>query len=246
MSPIDELEVPIESRPAHIAVIMDGNGRWANNRGMQRIEGHRRGAETVDLIVTEARRVGCKALTLYSFSSENWKRPADEVDFLMDLCVDHLKSQRERLLKNDIRFRRIGIAEGLPDAVLRETALTEEATKECTGMTLCLALNYGGRAEILRATQALIRGVQEGRLDLEAIDEACLSSHLDTAGLPDPDLLLRTAGEMRLSNFLLWQISYAELFVTETLWPDFGIPDFHDAIRAFASRDRRYGGLTTS
>ena len=225
---------------------MDGNGRWANSRGMPRIEGHRQGAETVDLIVTEARRVGCKALTLYSFSSENWKRPADEVDFLMDLCVDHLKNQRERLLENDIRFRRIGIAEGLPDAVLREATLTEEATKECTGMTLCLALNYGSRAEILRATQKLIRDVQAGKLDLEAIDEACLSSRLDTAGLPDPDLLLRTAGEMRLSNFLLWQISYAELFVTETLWPDFGIPDFHDAIRAFASRDRRYGGLTTS
>ena len=246
MSPTDELEVPIESRPAHIAVIMDGNGRWANSRGMPRIEGHRQGAETVDLIVTEARRVGCKALTLYSFSSENWKRPADEVDFLMELCVDHLIAQRERLLENDICFRRIGIAEGLPDAVLRETALTEEATKECTGMTLCLALNYGSRAEILRATQKLIRDVQAGKLDPEAIDEACLSSRLDTAGLPDPDLLLRTAGEMRLSNFLLWQISYAELFVTETLWPDFGIQDFHNAIRAFASRDRRYGGLTTS
>ena len=244
--PTIELEIPPEGRPEHVAIIMDGNGRWANSRGLPRIEGHRRGAETVDLIVTEARRLGIKALTLFSFSSENWKRPAEEIDFLMALCVDHLKEQRERLCGNDIRFRRIGQAEGLPDAVLHETAETEHATKECSGMTLCLALNYGSRAEIVRATSSIAKDVAAGTLDVDAINEETITRRLDTAGLPDPDLLIRTAGEMRLSNFLLWQISYAELVVTEALWPDFGIADFHDSIRAFARRDRRFGGLPTA
>lgn len=242
-TPPIELEVSLERRPVHVAIIMDGNGRWANSRGLPRIEGHRRGAETVDLIVTEARRLGIKALTLFSFSSENWKRPAEEVEFLMALCVEHLKEQRERLRGNDIRFRRIGQEEGLPEAVLRETAATEHATEACTGMTLCLALNYGSRAEIVRATTSIARDVAAGTLDASAINEETFARRLDTAGLPDPDLLIRTAGEMRLSNFLLWQISYAELVITESLWPDFGIAEFHDSIRAFAGRDRRFGGL---
>jgi undecaprenyl diphosphate synthase len=222
---------------------MDGNGRWAESQGLPRIEGHRRGAETVDRIVTESRRLGLEALTLYSFSSENWKRPAEEVSFLMDLCVEHLEQQREHLLKNGVRFKRIGRSEGLPEAVLREVAKTEEATRECTGLTLCLALNYGARAELLDATTRIAREVRDGTLAAEDIDEDCISRHLYTAGMPDPDLLLRTAGEMRISNFLLWQISYSELVVTDVYWPDFQISDFHAALHRFAGRNRRFGGI---
>ena len=237
------LALPPERLPRHVAIIMDGNGRWANARGLPRIEGHRKGAETVDRIVTESRRLGLEALTLYSFSSENWKRPVDEVNFLMDLCVDHLQQQRDHLLKNGVRFRRIGRTEGLPDSVLREASLTEEATKDCTGLTLCLALNYGSRAEILDATRSIAHEVSTGTLDPNDIDERCMDAHLYTAGLPDPDLLLRTAGEMRISNFLLWQISYSELVVSDVYWPDFQVEDFHSAIRNFAERDRRFGAI---
>lgn len=245
-SNVSELDVPPERRPRHVAIIMDGNGRWAEAQGLPRIEGHRRGADTVDRIVTESRRLGLQALTLYSFSSENWKRPAEEVAFLMNLCVDHLQEQRDHLRKNEVRFRRIGRDEGLPEEVLREAAKTEEATRDCTGLTLCLALNYGARAELLDATASIAREVRDGILTPEDIDEQCFAQHLYTSGIPDPDLLLRTAGEMRISNFLLWQISYSELVVTDVLWPDFQTEDFHAAIRRFANRDRRFGGLGES
>ena len=229
--------------PRHVAVIMDGNGRWARQRGLPRIEGHRRGAETVERIVTESRKLGLEALTLYSFSTENWKRPQEEIDFLMALCVEHLKIQRQRLLDNDIRFRHVGMIEGLPGPVVDEIHASTEATRDCAGMTLCIALNYGARDELLDATRALARQVRDGQLDPDAIDEKLFASRLQTHGLPDPDLLLRTAGEMRISNFLLWQISYAELVVTETLWPDFQTEDYHAVIRRFSDRERRFGGL---
>lgn len=241
--PTPELGLPADRIPRHVAIIMDGNGRWAESQGLPRIEGHRRGAETVDRIVTESRRLGIRALTLYSFSSENWKRPAEEISFLMELCVEHLKEQRDRLLENGIRFRRIGREDGLPEEVLREVAISEEATRDCTELTLCLALNYGARTELLDATKAIAKQVQDGTLSPEDIDESCISGNLYTSGIPDPDLLLRTAGEMRISNFLLWQISYSELVVTDVLWPDFQAEDFHDAIRVFADRTRSYGGL---
>ena len=222
---------------------MDGNGRWAKQRGLPRIEGHRRGAETVERIVTDSRKLGLEALTLYSFSTENWKRPEEEINFLMALCVEHLRIQRQRLLDNDIRFRHVGMIEGLPGQVIDEIQASTEATRNCSGMTLCLALNYGARDELLDATRTLARQARDGQLDPDAIDEELFASKLQTHGLPDPDLLLRTAGEMRISNFLLWQISYAELVVTETLWPDFQTEDYHAVIRRYSDRDRRFGGL---
>ena len=235
-----------EQLPRHVAVIMDGNGRWAGQRGLPRIEGHRMGAQTVERIVTESRKLGLDALTLYSFSTENWKRPEEEINFLMALCIEHLKIQRERLLANDIRFRHVGMVEGLPDQVVEEIHKSTEATRDCTGMTLCLALNYGARDELLEATRAIARMARDGQIDPESVDETLFASQLHTHGLPDPDLLLRTAGEMRISNFLLWQISYAELVVTDTLWPDFTVEDYHAVLRRFSDRERRFGGLKTT
>jgi len=235
--------LPRERWPAHIAFIMDGNGRWAQARGLPRAAGHRHGVDTVRELVTEAARLGLGAITLYSFSSENWKRPADEVDALMALCAEFLRRERPRLLRESIRFVRIGRREGLPAEVLAELDETERATAHCAGLTLCLALNYGSRTEIADAARALAREVAAGRRDPESIDEDAVAAHLYTAGIGDPDLLVRTAGELRVSNYLLWQISYAEIHVTEVLWPDFGAEDLAAAILAYASRDRRFGGL---
>lgn len=236
--------IPRARWPRHVAVIMDGNGRWAQARGLPRAAGHREGVATVRRIVTESRRLGLEALTLYSFSSENWKRPAEEVAALMFLCCEFLRIERPTMLREDIRFRRIGRREGLPEEVLAELDETERATAHCSGLTLCLALNYGSRTEIADAARSLAREVAAGQRTPESIDEAAFASHLYTAGVPDPDLLLRTAGEMRVSNYLLWQISYAELHVTEVLWPDFREADFHRAIADFAGRSRRFGGVT--
>jgi len=235
--------VPRERWPVHVAVIMDGNGRWAQARGLPRAAGHREGVETVRRIVTESARLGLGALTLYSFSSENWKRPADEVAALMFLCCEFLRLERPTMLRENIRFRRIGRREGLPPEVLAELDETERATAHATGLTLCLALNYGSRTEIADAARALAQEVAAGTRSLDSIDEQAVASRLYTAGIPDPDLLVRTAGEMRVSNYLLWQISYAELHVTETLWPDFTVADFHHALADFARRDRRFGGV---
>ena len=234
-------DITFKTLPRHAAMIMDGNGRWANGRGLPRFAGHKQGAKTVDLVTTECARLGLEALTLYSFSSENWKRPAEEVELLMALCHEHLVDQRDRMVQNDIRFRRLGRRDGLPEEVLREADACEAATRDCRGMTLCLALNYGSRAEIVDATRELATAVRNGALDPEAIDEATLAAHLGTRGLPDPDLLIRTAGEMRISNFLLWQISYAELVVTDVLWPDFDLDALHHAFRTFGGRTRRFG-----
>jgi undecaprenyl diphosphate synthase len=235
--------VPRERWPRHIAVIMDGNGRWAQARGLPRAAGHREGVSTVRRIVTESARLGLEAITLYSFSSENWKRPADEVAALMLLCCEFLKVERPTMLRENIRFRRIGRREGLPPEVLAELDETERATAGSTGLTLCLALNYGSRTEISDAARALAAEVLAGRRTVDSIDEAAVAAHLYTSGLPDPDLLVRTAGEMRVSNYLLWQISYAEIHVTEVLWPDFTEADLHRAIADFASRERRFGGV---
>jgi undecaprenyl diphosphate synthase len=246
MEPLDD--IPNTKFPRHIAVIMDGNGRWAIKRGLERVRGHQQGARTVRDVVTECARLrerhgGPDYLTLYSFSLENWKRPTDEVSFLMQMYIDYLQQERSTMMENNIRFQQIGRMENLPDPVLEEMNITLEQTRNNTGLTLVLALNYGSRAEITDAMRAIADEVRDGRLRPEDINEATISSHLYTAEMPDPDLLVRTAGEMRISNYLLWQISYAELFVSPVLWPDFGTDDLHAAIRSFAGRSRRFGAL---
>ena len=229
--------------PRHIAIIMDGNGRWAMERGFPRMFGHRNGVGAVREVMHEAAALGVEALTLYSFSLENWKRPREEVEALMLLCTAYLEGELQEFLREGIRFRVIGRRDGLPAEVVRAIERVTEETSRCTGPALCLAINYGSRAEITDAARALACEVRQGRLEPEAITEDMLGARLQTHGLPDPDLLIRTAGEMRVSNYLLWQISYAELYVTETYWPDFGAAALHEAIRAYAKRSRRFGGL---
>ena len=234
-----------EKLPRHIAIIMDGNGRWAKERGLERLEGHVRGAETVRRIVEECCRLGIGQLTLYSFSSENWKRPQQEVDFLMSLLKQYLVEERPEIMRQNIRFRVIGRRTELSQEVVREIEETERISSTNTGLTLALAVNYGSRAEIVDAVRAIADRVQRGELKPNEIDEATISNSLYTFGMPDPDLLVRTAGEMRVSNYLLWQISYAELWVTPIHWPDFSNDVFHSALREYAGRERRFGGLKT-
>jgi undecaprenyl diphosphate synthase len=229
--------------PRHIAVIMDGNGRWAQGQGLPRIEGHRRGVKSVRTIVEECARLGIGQLTLYCLSSENWKRPRRELDFLMSLLEQYVIEERSEIMRQDLVFSMIGRREGLSSGVLNEVEKTLECSRDNGGMRLCLAVNYGSRSEIVDAVQSLARDVATGRLSPDAIDEAQISARLYTAGMPDPDLLIRTAGEMRVSNFLLWQISYAELWITQKCWPEFRQPDLLEALRDYASRDRRFGGL---
>jgi undecaprenyl diphosphate synthase len=241
-------DIPRNRVPRHVAIIMDGNGRWAVGRGLDRVKGHAEGAKAVRKVVTEAARLrkdvgGPDFLTLYSFSLENWKRPVEEVSALMQMYIDYLRSERPTMMENNIRFRQIGRLENLPDPVLDEVNVTLEETKNNDGLSLTLALNYGSRAEIVDAVRDIAQQVKAGTLDVRDIDEQLVSDRLYTAGMPDPDLLIRTAGEMRVSNYLLWQISYAELVVSDVMWPDFGETDLHDAIRAFAARNRRFGAL---
>lgn len=243
METADDLPPP-ERLPRHIAVIMDGNGRWAQQRQRPRIEGHQAGARAVREIVTECARLDLDVLTLYSFSIENWKRPQEEVGALMMLCHEYLVNERDEMLSNNVRFRQVGRRDGLPNSVLDQIDACAEATANCTGLTLALALNYGSRTEITDAVQRIARAVERGELDPADITEETISANLYTAGLPDPDLVIRTAGEYRLSNYLLWQCSYAELYVTPVLWPDFTNATLHEALRAFAARDRRFGGLS--
>ncbi len=244
LDPQEALGLPRERLPQHIAIIMDGNGRWAKKRDWPRIRGHERGAKTVQSIVTHCARLGIEALTLYSFSTENWRRPQDEVDFLMDLYVRYLIAERDTIMDNNVRFMHVGQREGLPEAVLEEMDRTIEMSRQHTGLKLCLALNYGSRDEIVEAVRTIAKRVQERKLDPADVDERTISDALFTAGLPDPDLLIRTAGERRVSNFLLWQISYAEIHVSEQLWPDFTPEDLNEAIRDFAGRERRFGGVS--
>lgn len=238
-------DVPPTRIPRHVAVIMDGNGRWAQNRGFAREFGHRNGALAVRATLEAASAVGVEYLTLYSFSSENWRRPASEVDALMRLYLEYMDAERHLLTEKNIRFRQIGRREGLPPAAIDALNRTMEATANNTGPMLCLAVNYGSREEILDAVRSIARRVKSGSLDPDEISDATIADSLHTAGIPDPDLLIRTAGEQRLSNFLLWQLSYAEIHITQTLWPDFAHDDFYNAIRDFAGRERRFGGLTT-
>ena len=244
----DLADIPPERFPRHVAIIMDGNGRWAVRRGLERVRGHQQGARSVRDVVTECARLrkergGPDYLTLYSFSLENWKRPADEVTFLMQMYIDYLRSERATMMQNNIRFRQIGRLDHLPEPVTEEVDRTLEETAKNDGLTLVLALNYSSRAEITDAVRAIAERVRAGELSPRDVTESTVADHLYTAGMPDPDLLIRTAGEMRVSNYLLWQISYAELFVSDVLWPDFGVAELHQAVREFSRRNRRFGAL---
>jgi undecaprenyl diphosphate synthase len=229
--------------PRHIAVIMDGNGRWAKERGLPRHEGHRRGVVSVRSTIEECCRLGVGQLTLYCLSSENWKRPQAELDFLMALLHQYLIEERAEIMEQNIRFTTIGQRRGLPPEVLREIDENIRMSRDNSGLVLCLAVNYGSRQEIIEGVRTLAERVHRGDLAPADVDEAVVSEALYTARMPDPDLLIRTAGEMRVSNFLLWQISYAELWVTPRCWPDFDVPTLHQALRDFAGRERRFGGL---
>ncbi len=248
----DELlrRIDFERLPAHVAIIMDGNGRWAQSRGLPRVEGHRAGIASVREVVETCARLDIGVLTLYAFSLENWKRPKKEVDTLMKLLKRYLGLELSTLQKNNIRFQVIGRTAELPDDVVSTLEVGMERTHDNTGLLFNIALNYGGRAEIVDACRSLIREAlsrsrsdsapSEGQL---TVDEKALSDHMYTAGMPDPDLLIRTSGELRVSNFLLWQIAYAEIWVTETLWPDFRKRQLFEAIIDYQKRDRRYGGI---
>ncbi len=250
MPPMDQglFDIAPQRLPRHVAIIMDGNGRWARARGLARSSGHQRGADVVRELTTLCaqlrRRLGRPDyLTLYSFSMENWKRPAEEVAFLMQMYIDYLQRERQTMRDNDIRYRQIGRLDDLPDAVQAQTRQTIDETANNRGLTLTLALNYGSRGEITDAVKAIARQVRDGTLEAEQIDESTIQRHLYTADMPDPDLLIRTAGEMRLSNYLLWQISYAELYVSPVCWPDFDQEQFAKALHSFSQRNRRFGGL---
>jgi undecaprenyl diphosphate synthase len=232
-----------EQMPRHIAIIMDGNGRWAQKKGLPRAAGHRKGGKTVETIALRCVDFGIESLTLYSFSIENWKRPQTEINGLMHLYSQYLVGIRPTLTKNDVKLIHLGRSAQLPLAVKKELAKTIEMTAGNTGMILALALNYGGRTEIADAAKKIAQEYKSGKLCLKDIDEQCISQHLYTVGLAEPDLLIRTANEMRISNFLLWQISYSEFYVTKTLWPDFKKADLEKAIRAYAKRTRRFGTI---
>lgn len=233
-------QINFERLPQHIAVIMDGNGRWAAQRHLPRVEGHRAGIESVRDVVESSARIGINVLTLYAFSVENWKRPATEVSTLMSLLKRYLRLELNTLLRNNIRFKVIGRDDELAPDIRGELKAAEEKTSANTGMLFNIALNYGGRAEIVEA----VKRVLAAGVSADGLDEQRFSDFLYTAGQPDPDLLIRTSGEMRVSNFLLWQIAYAEIWVTETLWPDFRKRHLLEAILAYQKRDRRYGGIT--
>src|SRR5215468_9176445 len=233
--------------PAHIAIIMDGNGRWANRRSLPRVAGHKAGIGPVRATVEVCARLGVKVLTLYAFSVENWKRPRAEVETLWRLLRFYLKQELPDLQKNDIRLQAIGRLDALPPQVRRELDSVVEATSDNRGLLVNLAINYGGRAEIVDAVNSILEMARiEGSLDTLRLDEDLIATSLYTASCPDPDLLIRTSGEMRISNFLLWQIAYAELYVTETLWPDFTRTDLLQAVLDYQKRDRRYGGLSAN
>ncbi len=236
-------QIDLKRVPAHVAVIMDGNGRWAQSRNLPRIEGHRASIKSVQEIVETSARMGIQALTLYAFSKENWKRPKREVSAIFRILEQYLKKEYKVLLENDLRLRVLGQREGLPEGVLKELDRVEGLTRNNSRMIVALALNYGGRTEILDAVKSILAG---GRLVPAAVDEDLFSSRLYTAGLPDPDLVIRTSGEMRVSNFLLWQIAYAEIWTTPTYWPDFRRRDFFQAVLEYQKRERRFGDVRPS
>lgn len=236
-------QIDAASLPEHIAVIMDGNGRWAKKRGKPRIFGHREGAESVRAILDTCARLEIKAVTLYAFSTENWKRPEDEVSGLMHMLKLYLKKELKTVHSNNIKFQAIGKIEGLSDEIQKQICAAEEKTGENTGTVLSVALNYGGRAEIVEAARKAAQSLIEQEKSLERLNEADIEENLYTHGLPEVDLLVRTSGEFRISNFLLWQIAYSEIYVTETLFPDFRREEIFKAIIEFQKRERRFGGI---
>jgi len=231
------------SLPPHVAIIMDGNGRWAKQRGLPRIEGHRQGAESARIIIRTSGELGIKYLTLYAFSAENWNRPKDEVEALMKYLIHYLKSETPELNKNNVRLEVIGQIYRLPENVQDHLKKSIATLSKNNGLTLVMALSYGSRIEIVDAVRGIAEKVKRGKLDPADITEQVFAQHLYTRNIPDPDLLIRTSGEMRVSNFLLWQISYAELVITPTLWPDFRKPQFFAALEEYARRHRRFGGV---
>lgn len=241
---IEELLKKSGEIPKHIAIIMDGNGRWAKKRGLPRVAGHKRGVDTVKEIVEACAEIGVKFLTLYTFSTENWKRPKDEVSTLMRLLLNSLRDRVNELNDNDIRLTTIGNIDALPTAVRKQLEFDIERTKNNKKMVLNLALSYSGRWELLDAIKQITDSAVQGKIKSEDIDEKIVSSFLTTKDIPDPDLVIRTSGEFRVSNFLLWQIAYSEFIITETLWPDFSKFDLYDAIKIFQKRERRFGKVS--
>ena len=229
--------------PEHVAIIMDGNGRWAKKRFMPRNFGHKAGAKVVEQICEDAHNLGIKYLTVYAFSTENWKRSVEEVTGIMNLLRNYLVDCIERASKNNMRVRVIGDRSALDADIIEKIEELENITKVYDGLNFTIALNYGGRDELCRAVRKLVTDAGEGKVDCEAIDEAMISSYLDTDDIPDPDLLIRTSGEQRLSNYLIWQLAYTEFYFTDVLWPDFTIEDLKDAVRYYNGRERRYGGV---
>ncbi len=235
------VELDSTKLPAHVAIIMDGNGRWAKKRLLNRINGHEKGSDTVRTVVRTCRQIGISYLTLYAFSTENWQRPKTEVEALMALLKNFLHSEQKEMVENDIRLRVIGQVDRLPEKVREALHQTMSATKDNTAMTLILALSYGGRAEIIRMVQEVAKLIKQGEIDPNAVTAELIADHLYTRDIPDPDLLIRTSGEMRISNFLLWQIAYTEIFVTPTLWPDFSRDELLEILKDYQSRERRFG-----
>jgi undecaprenyl diphosphate synthase len=238
-----DLSLDPERLPRHVAIVMDGNGRWATRRGLARLEGHRRGKDSVRAVVDAARELGILYLTLFAFSSENWQRPSSEVRFLMQLLHRYLITETKRMMKRDIRLIALGDCTRLPLQVQKALKETVGCTAGNRSMTVALAVSYSGRQEIVRATRQIAAEVAAGKLRPEEINEFTIASRLDTAGLPDPDLLIRTSGELRISNFFLYQLSYTELYFTETLWPDFREREFLTALDAYQRRERRFGAV---
>ena len=240
---MSDLEGDRSNLPLHVAIIPDGNGRWARKRGLSRLQGHIEGTARIKEIVTAARDLGIRVLTIWGFSNENWSRPEEEVDALMELLREYILSERDHLIKNQIQLRMMGEMDRLPPIVLQEIQKTMELSAHLNGMVLNMAISYGGRQELVRAIRKISGLCREGQLDPEAIDEELVSSHLDTRGLPDPDLIIRTSGEMRVSNFLLWQMSYSEFYFTDKYWPEFDRAELLKAVSVFQERQRRYGGI---
>ena len=236
-------EIDMNRLPTHIGVIMDGNGRWAKRRGLPRSAGHQAGADTLKKIVTECNKMGIKYITVYAFSTENWKRPKEEVDFLMNLLMNYLLDAERTLAGENVRIRAIGSRAELSEEMQEQIIKTEEFTSKNTGIVMNIALNYGSREELVTATKAISEKVKNGEISADEITAEMISDSLYTGGQPDPDLIIRTSNEQRLSNFMMWQSSYSELYFTKTLWPDFNIECLYDAILAYQNRDRRYGGV---
>lgn len=239
-----EPPAPDLKNPKHVAIIMDGNGRWANQRHLPRTEGHRHGVERIREIIRTCSEIKIPYLTLYAFSKENWARPKDEVNFLMKLLGYYLDNELKEMQKSKIRFRMIGRVEELPVEIQKRIKRNIESTKENAGLNLTLALSYSSRSEIVDTVKKISQKIKEGDLSIDEIDEKLISDSLFTGGMPDPDLLIRTSGELRLSNFMLWQASYTEIYVTEKLWPEFGKEEFFQALEAYKARERRFGNAT--